>query len=103
MAKNELKIVKKITSAVLILVGENTPSAASDYCLGSNHVLPTMGFGKSRTSLSILDFVRISNIVQSSKKEIDEIEPFVKIITEEEGLINHYKAVKARVRNSRNQ
>ncbi len=100
MAKNESKIVKKITSAGLVLLGENTPSAASDYCLGSNHVLPTMGFGKSRTSLSILDFVRISNIVKSSKKEIKEIEPFVKIITQEEGLINHYKAVKERVRES---
>jgi histidinol dehydrogenase len=88
------------TSAGLVLLGENTPSAASDYCLGSNHVLPTMGFGKSRTSLSILDFVRISNIVKSSKKEIEEIEPFVKIITQEEGLINHYKAVKERVRDS---
>jgi histidinol dehydrogenase len=98
MSRNELKLVKKITSAGLVLVGENTPSAASDYCLGSNHVLPTMGFGKSRTSLSILDFIRISNIVQSSKKEIKEIEPFIKIITQEEGLINHYKAVKERVR-----
>ncbi|HJT86030.1 MAG TPA: histidinol dehydrogenase [Nitrososphaeraceae archaeon] len=98
MAKNELKILNKITSAGLVLLGENTPSAASDYCLGSNHVLPTMGFGKSRTSLSILDFVRISNIVRSSKKEIKEIEPFVKIITQEEGLLNHYKAVKERTR-----
>jgi histidinol dehydrogenase len=98
MARNELNLIKKITSAGLVLVGENTPSAASDYCLGSNHVLPTMGFGKSRTSLSILDFIRISNIVQSSKKEIEEIEPFIKIITQEEGLINHYKAVKERVK-----
>jgi len=96
MAKNELKILNKITSAGLVLLGENTPSAASDYCLGSNHVLPTMGFGKTRTSLSILDFVRISNIVRSSKKEIEEIEPFVKIITQEEGLLNHYQAVKER-------
>ena len=56
-----------------------------------------MGFGKSRTSLSVLDFVRISNIVHASKKEIEEIEPYIKIITEEEGLVNHYKAVKERV------
>jgi len=41
--------------------------------------------------------VRISNIVHASKKEIEEIEPYVKIITEEEGLVNHYKAVKERV------
>jgi histidinol dehydrogenase len=103
MAKNELKIVKKITSAGLTLIGENTPSAASDYCLGSNHVLPTMGFGKSRTSLSILDFVRIANLVQASKKELEEIEPYIKIITKEEGLINHYEAVKERVKDITNQ
>jgi histidinol dehydrogenase len=103
MAKNELKIVKKITSAGLTLIGENTPSAASDYCLGSNHVLPTMGFGKSRTSLSILDFIRIANLVQASKKELEEIEPYIKIITKEEGLINHYEAVKERVKDITNQ
>ena len=103
MAKNELKIVKKITSAGLTLIGENTPSAASDYCLGSNHVLPTMGFGKSRSSLSILDFIRIANLVQASKKELEEIEPYIKIITKEEGLINHYEAVKERVKDITNQ
>jgi histidinol dehydrogenase len=103
MAKNELKIVKKITSAGLTLIGENTPSAASDYCLGSNHVLPTMGFGKSRTSLSILDFIRIANLVQASKKDLEEIEPYIKIITKEEGLINHYEAVKERVKDITNQ
>jgi histidinol dehydrogenase len=62
-----------------------------------------MEFGKSRTSLSVLDFVRISNIVKASKKELEEIEPYVKIITEEEGLVNHYKAVKERVIDRPNQ
>lgn len=101
MGINEMNIAKKITSAGLILVGENTPSSVSDYCLGSNHVLPTMGFGKSRASLSVLDFIRFSNIVKATKKDLKKIDPFINIITEKEGLINHYKALKERTTDDR--
>ena len=44
MTKNTEKTSKKITSAGLVLVGTNTPSAASDYLLGTNHILPTNKF-----------------------------------------------------------
>ena len=97
MSIKELNISRKINSAGLILIGENTPSSASDYCLGSNHVLPTMGFGKSRASLSVLDFIRFSTIIKSTKNDLKKIEPFIKIITQEEGLVNHYEAVKERL------
>ena len=97
MSIKELDISRKINSAGLILIGENTPSSASDYCLGSNHVLPTMGFGKSRASLSVLDFIRFSTIIKSTKNDLKKIEPFIKIITQEEGLVNHYEAVKERL------
>lgn len=97
MSIKELNISRKINSAGLILIGENTPSSASDYCLGSNHVLPTMGFGKSRASLSVLDFIRFSTIIKSNKNDLKKIEPFIKIITQEEGLVNHYEAVKERL------
>lgn len=98
MAKNEMSIAKKVTSAGLILIGENTPSSVSDYCLGSNHVLPTMGFGKSRASLSVLDFIRIATIVKATKEDLKKIEPFINMITEKEGLINHYEALKERIK-----
>ncbi|HVP82717.1 MAG TPA: histidinol dehydrogenase [Nitrososphaeraceae archaeon] len=97
MSIKELNISRKINSAGLILIGENTPSSASDYCLGSNHVLPTMGFGKSRASLSVLDFIRFSTIIKSNKNDLKKIEPFIKIITQEEGLVNHYEAFKERL------
>jgi len=41
-------VSRKIKSAGVVLEGEYTPSSASDYCLGSNHVLPTMQVGKYR-------------------------------------------------------
>lgn len=94
------KVAKKVTSG-LTLVGENTPSSASDYLLGSNHVLPTMSFGKTRSSLSVMDFIRINNIISSSKKELRVIAPYIKCVTEAEGLFNHYEAVRNRLENKK--
>jgi histidinol dehydrogenase len=97
MVRRTENITKKITSAGLILTGKYTPSSASDYCLGSNHVLPTLGFSRSRASLSILDFIKIVNVVKSSKAGLQKIETDIKEITSAEGLINHYKAIKERI------
>jgi len=96
IAQNATTISRKITSAGLILIGKYTPSSASDYCLGSNHVLPTSGFSKSRASLSVLDFVKIVNIIQATKLGLEEVEPIVKKITTAEGLMNHYEAIRER-------
>ena len=52
MVKNARSLSKKITGAGLVLIGKNTPSAASDYLLGTNHILPTNGFGRTRGGLS---------------------------------------------------
>jgi histidinol dehydrogenase len=98
IASNARSISKNITSAGLVLIGKYTPSSASDYCLGSNHVLPTLGFGKSRASLSVLDFVRIVNIVQATKLGLEKVESAVKQISTAEGLTNHYEAVKERLK-----
>jgi histidinol dehydrogenase len=96
MTVDARSIVKDIQSAGLILVGEYTPSAASDYCLGSNHVLPTLGFAKSRAALSVLDFIKMISCIELRGAGLREIESCVKAITAAEGLNNHYKAVKGR-------
>jgi len=96
IAQNPRTISRKITSAGLVLIGKYTPSSASDYCFGSNHVLPTSGFSKSRASLSVLDFVKIVNTVQATKLGLEKVEPVVKQIAAAEGLMNHYEAVRER-------
>ena len=98
LAANARSISKKIKSAGLVLIGKYTPSSASDYCLGSNHVLPTLGFGKSRASLSVLDFIRMVTVVQATKSGLAEVESVVKQISTAEGLTNHYEAVKGRLK-----
>lgn len=96
MTVNAESVVKKIRSAGLILVGNYTPSAASDYCLGSNHVLPTLGFARSRAALSVLDFLKIISCIELTGKNLKKIESCVREITTAEGLFNHYKAVEGR-------
>jgi histidinol dehydrogenase len=97
MCKYADAIAKKIDSAGLVLIGPYAPSSASDYSLGSNHVLPTLGFGKSRASLSVLDFVKIVNKVKVNKSGLAKVDRSVREITSAEGLLNHYEAVKARM------
>jgi histidinol dehydrogenase len=96
LSKDGRYVSKKITTAGLTLVGKYTPSSASDYCFGSNHVLPTMEYGKSRSSLSVLDFVKIINIVEATRAGLNRVQWAIKEIAYAEGLSNHYEAVKER-------
>lgn len=98
LSTNARSISKRVTSAGLILVGKYTPSSASDYCLGSNHVLPTMGFARSRSSLSVIDFLKVINTVEASKGALSRVHWAIKEITRAEGLSNHYEAVKERLK-----
>jgi len=97
MTKNPSIFASKINSSGLILLGNNTPSSASDYLLGSNHILPTNGFGKTRGSLSVLDFIKIHTEISTSKSVLSKISKQMQIFTEAEGLPNHYEAVRGRI------
>ena len=97
MVKNPRKLSKKLTGPGLILLGKNTPSSASDYLLGTNHILPTNGFGRTRGGLSVLDFLKLQTVVETGKRDLEQISEQLKILTDAEGLPNHYKAVKRRL------
>jgi len=97
MVGNAKTLSKKITGAGLLLIGKNTPSAASDYILITNHILPTNGFGRTRGGLSVFDFLKLQTVVESNKKRLSEFRDSLKALTDAEGLPNHYKAVKRRL------
>ena len=97
MVKNAKSLSKKITGAGLVLIGKNTPSAASDYLLGTNHILPTNGFGRTRGGLSVLDFLKLQTVVESKKSVLRNISKSLNALTNAEDLPNHYKAVKRRL------
>lgn len=97
ITKNPNNIVKQIKTAGLILIGQDTPSSASDYLLGTNHILPTNGFGRSRGSLSALDFLKIQTSVESTTLALKQINKHLQVLTESENLPNHYDAVRGRL------
>lgn len=97
ITKKPQKLAKKIKSSGLTLIGNNTPSSASDYLLGSNHILPTNGFGRTRGSLSVLDYMKMQTQIQSSKIALKKISKYMKSLTDAENLPNHYEAVRGRL------
>lgn len=98
MTNNPHILASKITTPGLILLGNETPSSASDYILGSNHILPTNGFGKTRGSLSVFDFIKINTQVKATKSSLIQISRHLDVFTKAEGLPNHYEAVRGRLK-----
>jgi len=98
MVKCAKILSRKITGPGLVLIGNNTPSSASDYLLGTNHILPTNGFGRTRGGLSVLDFLKLQTIVETKKSDLSKISDKLKTLTDAEGLPNHYKAVERRLK-----
>lgn len=97
ITKTPQRLATEIKTSGLVLIGKNTPSSASDYLLGSNHILPTNGFGKTRGSLSVLDFMKLNTQIESSKDSLRHISKYMKALTSAENLPNHYEAVRSRL------
>lgn len=98
MSKGAARAESSVTSPGLVLVGRNSPSAASDYLLGSNHVLPTNRTGAVRGSLSVLDYLKVHTTVRSTRGALSGIDGMMRELTHAEGLVNHYEAVRGRLK-----
>jgi len=96
MIDEPLEVAERINAAGLVLIGRYTPASASDYCLGVNHVLPTGGFGRVYSGLSVLDFVKRLNIVKCSKEGLYKVRDAIRALAEAEGLPNHALSVEER-------
>ena len=97
MTRTSKKLAAKIDNAGLILLGKRTPSAFTDYLLGTNHILPTSGFAKVRGGLSVLDFMKLKTEVRiPSDDSVRNVSLIMKELTDAEQLPNHYEAVRSR-------
>lgn len=93
------KTARDIKTCGLLLVGEYSTSAASDYSAGSNHILPTGGLARSYSGLSIWDFIRRAEIVSCTREGLRSIAPAAILLARAEGLENHALAILERLRN----
>ncbi len=98
LTRRPSEIAKRIVSAGVILLGPYTPVSGSDYCFGTSHILPTGGFSRVYSGLSVIDFVRRVNVVKCSRERLEEVEGVVKVLALGEALPNHFLALNGRVR-----
>jgi histidinol dehydrogenase len=87
-----------ISNAGLILTGPYAPAAASDYSIGTDHVLPTEGVARLRSGLTALDFVKVGWVVGGTKQGLKMLLPSLKELAMAEGLPNHFLSAQARFR-----
>ncbi|MEM0312925.1 MAG: histidinol dehydrogenase [Candidatus Bathyarchaeia archaeon] len=96
LTENPEELAGKISTAGLVLLGPYTPASLSDYLAGTNHILPTGGFGKVFSGLSVLDFMKRFALLECSIEGLIKTADPIRVLAEAEGLPNHYLAVKGR-------
>ena len=94
--------ISKITNAGSIFLGNYTPESAGDYASGTNHTLPTNGFAKNYSGVSLDSFVKKITIQEISKIGLQNIGKTIEIMAEAEGLTAHKNAVSLRLKSLQN-
>lgn len=92
------KLLPLLKNAASIFVGAWTPESAGDYASGTNHVLPTYGYSRNHSSLSLLDFYRRYTVQKVTAKGLQGIGPAIVTLANAEGLAAHANAVKLRLK-----
>lgn len=96
MVKSPARVMKNITNAGAIFVGQYTPVAIGDYVAGPSHVLPTGGTARYSSGLNLRSFFKSSHIISYSKKAVCTAAPWVRELTALEKLECHWESVKVR-------
>ena len=94
---NAAQVADKIINAGSIFIGNYSPESAGDYASGTNHTLPTNGYAKAYSGVSIDSFVKKITYQQITERGLMNIAPTVTEMAEAEGLQAHSNAVGIRL------
>ena len=87
----------KVRHAGSVFLGAWTPESMGDYCSGTNHVLPTYGYARSFSGLSLADFTRQMTVQELTPEGIAGLGPVAQTLAMLEGLDAHANAVTVRL------
>lgn len=87
----------QVNSAGSVFLGHWTPEPMGDYCSGTNHVLPTYGYARAYSGLSLLDFVKRITVQEITPAGLRELGPTAVTLAGLEGLDAHGAAVQLRL------
>jgi histidinol dehydrogenase len=96
LVQNPLSLIGKIDNAGEILLGSHTPSSAATYAIGINAVLPTGGFARSYSAVSVFDFLKRSTLAYLTQEGFERVKETVKILADYEDFPAHALAIRER-------
>ena len=94
---NPEKYIDKIYNAGSVFIGPYTPESAGDYASGTNHALPTNGWAKSYSGVSLDSFVKKITFQEITKKGLKTLGPTLEVMAAAEQLEGHKRAVTIRL------
>ncbi|KFC20998.1 histidinol dehydrogenase [Epilithonimonas lactis] len=101
--ENAENFTDKITNAGSVFLGNYSPESAGDYASGTNHTLPTNGFAKNYSGVSLDSFVKKITFQNITKNGIQNIGKNIELMAEAEELMAHKNAVSVRLKYLENE
>lgn len=95
--KNTDEVAGKIVNAGSVFLGHYTPESAGDYASGTNHTLPTNGFAKAYSGVSLDSFVKKITFQEISPGGLSRLSKTLTVMSEAENLRGHTQAVSIRM------
>jgi histidinol dehydrogenase len=90
-------VAANVSTAGSVFLGRWTPESVGDYCSGTNHVLPTYGYARTYSGLSVADFQRRMTLQEVTLSGLRGLAPTVLTLAGLEGLDAHARAVTVRL------
>jgi histidinol dehydrogenase len=90
-------LLGQVTCAGSVFLGAWSPESMGDYCSGTNHVLPTFGYARSHSGVSLLDYQKRITVQELSADGLRALGPTAITLSGMEGLDAHGNAVKVRL------
>lgn len=100
--ENYMQVAGKIVNAGSVFLGSLTPESAGDYASGTNHTLPTNGYAKAYSGVSLDSFIRKITFQEIRPEGIVAIGPAIEVMAANEQLHAHKNAITVRL-NSMNR
>ena len=94
---NDEEIVSQIINAGSVFIGNFTPESAGDYASGTNHTLPTNGYAKNHSGVSLDSFLKKITYQRITSEGLKNLGPIVETMAEHELLEAHKNAVTIRL------
>ena len=94
---NAEQLAERVINAGSVFLGHFSPESAGDYASGTNHVLPTNGYARAYSGVSLDSFVKKITFQQLTREGIRQIGRSVELMAEAEGLQAHANAVRVRL------